>query len=47
MTTFIDHPSAAADFGPASLDGMNVRLIFKDRAAALPEHHLRPVQPPR
>ena len=30
--------SAAADFGPASLDGMNVRLVFKDRAAALPEH---------
>ncbi|MBC7031969.1 hypothetical protein G6O48_23820, partial [Salmonella enterica subsp. enterica serovar Enteritidis] len=27
-----------ADFGPASLDGMNVRLVFKDRAAALPEH---------
>ncbi|MBN8811761.1 MULTISPECIES: LamG-like jellyroll fold domain-containing protein [unclassified Sphingomonas] len=30
--------SAAPDFGPASLDGMNIRLVFKDRAAALPEH---------
>ncbi|NMN05293.1 hypothetical protein FHT17_002487 [Novosphingobium sp. SG916] len=30
--------SAAPDFGPASLDGMGVRLVFKDRAAALKEH---------
>ena len=30
--------SGAPDFGPASLDGMNIRLVFKDRAAALPEH---------
>ncbi|WP_256731280.1 LamG domain-containing protein [Sphingomonas sp. dw_22] len=30
--------SAAPDFGPKSLDGTQVRLVFKDRAAALPEH---------
>ena len=30
--------SAAPDFGPDSLDGMAIRLVFKDRAAALPEH---------
>ncbi|MEP7004385.1 MAG: LamG-like jellyroll fold domain-containing protein [Sphingomonas bacterium] len=30
--------SASPDFGANSLDGMNIRLVFKDRAAALPEH---------
>ncbi len=30
--------SAAPDFGPGALDGANIRLVFKDRAAALPEH---------
>ncbi|HMC91862.1 MAG TPA: LamG-like jellyroll fold domain-containing protein, partial [Allosphingosinicella sp.] len=30
--------SAAPDFGPASLKGMNVRLVFKDREAAKQEH---------
>jgi hypothetical protein len=35
---FLTIASAAPDFGAASLDGMNVRLVFKDRAAALPEH---------
>ena len=29
---------AGADFGAASLDGARVRLVFKDRAAALREH---------
>lgn len=31
---------AGADFGPASLDGARVRLIFKPRAAAAKEHEL-------
>ena len=35
---FMTIASAAPDFGASSLDGMNVRLVFKDRAAALPEH---------
>ncbi|MEG3150047.1 LamG-like jellyroll fold domain-containing protein [Sphingomonas sp. ZT3P38] len=35
---FLSVASAAPDFGAASLDGMNVRLVFKDRAVALPEH---------
>ncbi|MGK6318287.1 LamG-like jellyroll fold domain-containing protein [Sphingomonas sp. DT-204] len=30
--------SAAPDFGPASLDGMKIRLVFKDRRAAKAEH---------
>jgi hypothetical protein len=30
--------SAAVDFGPRALDGMNMRLVFKDRKAALKEH---------
>jgi hypothetical protein len=30
--------SAAPDFGAASLDGMGVRLVFKDRAEAIKEH---------
>ena len=30
--------SAAPDFGAAALDGMAIRLVFKDRAAALREH---------
>jgi hypothetical protein len=30
--------SAAADFGPQAIDGMNIRLVFKDRKAALKEH---------
>ncbi|MBB3357959.1 LamG-like jellyroll fold domain-containing protein [Novosphingobium sp. BK486] len=30
--------SAAPDFGADTLDGMGVRLVFKDRAAALKEH---------
>ena len=30
--------SAAPDFGPDSLNGARIRLVFKDRAAALPEH---------
>ncbi|UIJ46566.1 LamG domain-containing protein [Sphingomonas cannabina] len=30
--------SAAPDFGPASIDGMKIRLVFKDRAAAKAEH---------
>jgi hypothetical protein len=30
--------SAAPDFNAASLDGARIRLVFKDRAAALPEH---------
>ena len=30
--------SAAPDFGPASLKGMNIRLVFKDREAAKAEH---------
>lgn len=35
---FLTMASAAPDFGAQSLDGMKVRLVFKDRAAALPEH---------
>jgi hypothetical protein len=35
---FLSIASAAPDFGAASLDGMNVRLVFKDRADALREH---------
>lgn len=35
---FLTIASAATDFGAQSLDGMKVRLVFKDRAAALPEH---------
>ena len=30
--------SAAPDFGPADLKGMNIRLVFKDREAAKAEH---------
>ncbi|MEA3003679.1 MAG: hypothetical protein QOH81_2467 [Sphingomonadales bacterium] len=30
--------SAAADFGPADLRGMNIRLVFKDREQAKAEH---------
>ncbi|MFD2783690.1 LamG-like jellyroll fold domain-containing protein [Novosphingobium pokkalii] len=30
--------SAAPDFGATSLDGMGVRLVFKDRAEAIKEH---------
>ena len=30
--------SAAPDFDADSLNGMAIRLVFKDRAAALPEH---------
>ena len=30
--------SAAPDFDAAALDGAKIRLVFKDRAAALPEH---------
>ncbi|HEY0311193.1 MAG TPA: LamG-like jellyroll fold domain-containing protein [Allosphingosinicella sp.] len=30
--------SAAPDFGPSSLKGMNIRLVFKDREAAKAEH---------
>jgi hypothetical protein len=32
--------SAAGDFSPASLEGAQVRMIFKPRAAALKEHEL-------
>ncbi len=35
---FLSIASAAPDFGAQSIDGMQVRLVFKDRAAALPEH---------
>ncbi|MEO7689951.1 MAG: LamG-like jellyroll fold domain-containing protein [Sphingomonas sp.] len=35
---FLTVASASPDFGANSLDGMNIRLVFKDRAAALPEH---------
>ena len=35
---FLTVASAAPDFGAESLDGMDIRLVFKDRAAALPEH---------
>jgi len=35
---YLSVASAAPDFGPASLDGMNIRLVFKDRKDALPEH---------
>ncbi|MEO8374960.1 MAG: LamG-like jellyroll fold domain-containing protein, partial [Sphingomonas bacterium] len=35
---FLTVASAAPDFGANSLDGMNIRLVFKDRAAALLEH---------
>jgi hypothetical protein len=35
---YLSVASAAPDFGPAALEGMNIRLVFKDRAAALPEH---------
>jgi len=31
---------AGSDFGPASLDGARLRLVFKDRKDALPEHEL-------
>lgn len=30
--------SGSADFGPKALDGMNIRLVFKDRDAARSEH---------
>ncbi|CAN5358938.1 LamG domain-containing protein [soil metagenome] len=30
--------SSAADFGASSLDGMAIRLVFKDRAEAIKEH---------
>ncbi|MBO9546363.1 LamG-like jellyroll fold domain-containing protein [Caulobacter sp.] len=29
---------SGGDFGPASVDGLRVRLVFKDRKAAAPEH---------
>jgi hypothetical protein len=35
---YLSIASAAPDFGADSLDGMAIRLVFKDRAAALPEH---------
>jgi hypothetical protein len=35
---YITIASAAADFGPASLEGTEVRLVFKPRKDALPEH---------
>lgn len=35
---YLSVASAAPDFGPASLDGMNIRLVFKDRKEALREH---------
>ncbi|MEG3122433.1 LamG-like jellyroll fold domain-containing protein [Sphingomonas sp. GB1N7] len=35
---FLTVASAAPDFGATSLDGAKIRLVFKDRAAALPEH---------
>ncbi len=35
---YLSIASANPDFGPKSIDGMAVRLVFKDRAAALPEH---------
>jgi hypothetical protein len=35
---YLSVASAAADFGPKSLDGMNIRLVFKDREAAKAEH---------
>ena len=30
--------SAAPDFGAMAIDGANIRLVFKDRAQAMPEH---------
>jgi hypothetical protein len=35
---YITIASASADFGPASLEGAEVRLVFKPRKDALPEH---------
>ena len=35
---FITIASASAEFGPASLEGMHLRLIFKPWKDALPEH---------
>jgi hypothetical protein len=35
---YLSIASAAPDFGADSLNGMAIRLVFKDRAAALPEH---------
>src|SRR4051812_3733227 len=35
---YLTFASAAPDFGPAALKGMNVRLVFKDREAARAEH---------
>jgi hypothetical protein len=35
---YITIASAAADFGPAALEGAEVRLVFKPRKDALPEH---------
>ena len=37
---YITIASASADFGPRSLEGANVRLIFKPRADAIPEHSI-------
>jgi hypothetical protein len=35
---YLSIASASPDFGPASIDGMKVRLVFKDRKDALKEH---------
>ncbi|MGN6268840.1 MAG: LamG-like jellyroll fold domain-containing protein [Sphingomonas sp.] len=35
---YLSVASGSPDFGAQSLDGMNVRLVFKDRAQALKEH---------
>jgi hypothetical protein len=35
---YITIASPSGEFGPASLDGMKIRLVFKDRAAAISEH---------
>ena len=35
---YLSIASAAPDFGAAALDGMGVRLVFKDRAEAIKEH---------
>jgi len=35
---YLSIASASPDFGPAAIDGMKVRLVFKDRQAAMKEH---------
>ena len=35
---YLSVASGSPDFGAQSLDGMNIRLVFKDRAQALKEH---------